>query len=58
MQYLTARAARCDKNRTQVVVLDGKSKLDAFAARAGRLTHEIVTAFGNAARANNVTTEG
>ncbi|HEY8312935.1 MAG TPA: alanine racemase [Candidatus Baltobacteraceae bacterium] len=58
MQYVTARSSRCDKNRTQVVLIDGKSNLDAFAAKAHRLTHEIVTAFGNAARANDVSIEG
>ncbi|MGZ3539930.1 MAG: alanine racemase [Vulcanimicrobiaceae bacterium] len=57
MQYITTRSARYDADRTQVVLLDRTSSLDEFAAKAGRLTHEIVTAFGNAARANGVSTE-
>ncbi|MDQ2871765.1 MAG: alanine racemase [Candidatus Eremiobacteraeota bacterium] len=57
MQYVTAHITRCDKNRTQVELLDGKSNLDAFAVHAGRLTHEIVIALGNAARANDVSIE-
>lgn len=57
MQYITMRTARYDTDGTQVVLLDRTSSLDAFAAKAGRLAHEIVTAFGNAARANGVSIE-
>ncbi|MDQ2663661.1 MAG: alanine racemase [Candidatus Eremiobacteraeota bacterium] len=51
MQYLTARMSRCDARHVSVVLLDGASDLDVFAARAGRTPHEVVTAFGNASRA-------
>jgi len=58
MQYVTARASRLDpSNGTQLVLLDGTSDLDAFASRSGVLPHEIVTAFGNCARANGVSVE-
>ena len=35
----------------ELTLLDPSSNLDAFAARAKRLPHEVVTAFGNAATA-------
>jgi alanine racemase len=57
MQYVTARASRLDGSAAQLVLLDRSSSLDAFAARSGRLPHEIVTAFGNCARANGVSVE-
>jgi alanine racemase len=52
MQYVTARASLLDASRSHLTLLDETSDLDAFAARAARLPHEIVTAFGNAASAN------
>lgn len=57
MQYVTARASRLDAAASQLVLLDGASSLDAFAAQCGRLPHEIVTSFGNCARANGVSLE-
>jgi alanine racemase len=57
MQYVTARASRLDAVASQLVLLDRSSNLDAFAAQCGRLPHEIVTAFGNCARANGVSVE-
>lgn len=57
MQYVTARATRLDESAAQLVLLDRASDLDAFAAKCGRLPHEIVTAFGNCARANGVSVE-
>jgi alanine racemase len=57
MQYVTVLATRVDTQAAQVVLLDESSDLDAFAARCGRLPHEIVTSFGNCARANGVTVE-
>jgi hypothetical protein len=57
MQYVTAREARLDPTAAQVVLLDRSSNLDEFAAKCGRLPHEIVTGFGNSARANGVSIE-
>lgn len=57
MQYVTARASRLDASGGQLVLLDGEADLDAFAARCARLPHEIVTAFGNRARASGVSVE-
>jgi alanine racemase len=57
MQYVTARASRLDAAASQLVLLDRSSSLDAFAAQCGRLPHEIVTGFGNCARANGVSVE-
>jgi alanine racemase len=57
MQYVTVRAGRLDASQGQLVLLDGEADLDAFAARSGRLPHEIVTAFGNRARAGGVSLE-
>lgn len=57
MQYVTVRASRLDGSGAQVVLLDGESDLDEFAARSARLPHEIVTAFGNRARAGGVSVE-
>jgi alanine racemase len=57
MQYVTVRARRLDASQGQLVLLDGEADLDAFAARSGRLPHEIVTAFGNRARAGGVSLE-
>jgi alanine racemase len=57
MQYVTARASRLDSTASELVLLDRSSNLDAFAAQCGRLPHEIVTAFGNCARANGVSVE-
>jgi alanine racemase len=57
MQYVTARASRLDSTASELVLLDRSSDLDAFAAQCGRLPHEIVTAFGNCARANGVSVE-
>lgn len=57
MQYLTVRASRLSSDRSELVVLNADSDLDILASRAGRLPHEIVTAFGNCARANGVSVE-
>jgi hypothetical protein len=57
MQYVTVRASRLDRENEQLVLLDGASSLDAFASRSGLLPHEIVTGFGNCARANGVSLE-
>ena len=57
MQYVTVRATRIEASERQLVLLDGQTDLDAFAARCGRLPHEIVTAFGNRARAGGVSLE-
>ncbi len=57
MQYVTVRVSRLDAAASQVVLLDRSSNLDAFAAQCERLPHEIVTAFGNCARANGVSVE-
>ena len=57
MQYVTARASRLDSSGGQLVLLDRESDLDAFAARCARIPHEIVTAFGNRARASGVSLE-
>lgn len=57
MQYVTVRASRVDASGSQVVLLDETSDLDAFAMQSGRLPHEIVTGFGNCARANGVSVE-
>jgi alanine racemase len=57
MQYVTARASRIDTAARQLVLLDAQTDLDAFAARCGLLPHEIVTAFGNHARASGVSVE-
>lgn len=57
MQYVTVRASRLDPCAAQLTLLDRSSDLDAFAAQCGRLPHEIVTAFGNCARANGVSVE-
>ena len=57
MQYVTARASRLDPSGGQLVLLDREADLDAFAARCARLPHEIVTAFGNRARASGVSVE-
>lgn len=57
MQYVTARASRVDASGGQLVLLDGEADLDAFAARCARLPHEIVTGFGNRARASGVSVE-
>ncbi|HZZ65737.1 MAG TPA: alanine racemase [Candidatus Baltobacteraceae bacterium] len=57
MQYLTVRASRLSPERSELVVLDANSDLDILASRARRLPHEIVTAFGNCARANGVSVE-
>lgn len=57
MQYVTARASALDPSQTALVLLDRQTDLDAFAARSGRLAHEIVTAFGNRARAGGVSVE-
>ncbi|MFN2448371.1 MAG: alanine racemase [Candidatus Baltobacteraceae bacterium] len=46
MQYITVRAARVDQERAFVRVIDLSTDLDAFAAQAARLPHEIVTALG------------
>lgn len=50
MQYITLRGVHARAENSQVVLLDRQSSLDAFAERCGRLPHEVVTAFGNAAR--------
>ena len=57
MQYVTVRESRLDASASQVALLDHTSDLDAFAANSGRLAHEIVTGFGNCARANGVSLE-
>lgn len=57
MQYVTVRASRLDPETGELVLLDGKADLDAFAARCARLPHEIVTGFGNRARASGVSVE-
>ena len=57
MQYVTVRASRIDAPARQLVLLDAQSDLDEFASRSGRLPHEIVTAFGNRARAGGVSVE-
>jgi alanine racemase len=57
MQYVTVRESRLDASASQVALLDHTSDLDAFAAQSGRLPHEIVTGFGNCARANGVSLE-
>ncbi|HKU68897.1 MAG TPA: alanine racemase [Candidatus Baltobacteraceae bacterium] len=57
MQYVTVRASRLDPATGQLVLLDGEADLDAFAARSARLPHEIVTGFGNRARASGVSVE-
>lgn len=57
MQYVTVRASRIDASSRQLVLLDGNTDLDEFASRCGRLPHEIVTAFGNRARAGGVSVE-
>jgi alanine racemase len=57
MQYVTVRASRLDASGGQLVLLDGEADLDAFAARSGCLPHEIVTGFGNRARASGVSVE-
>ena len=57
MQYVSLRGAQANAENPQVVLLDLQSSLDGFAQRCGRLAHEIVTAFGNAARANGVPAE-
>jgi alanine racemase len=57
MQYVTVRASRIDASSRQLVLLDAQSDLDEFASRSGRLPHEIVTAFGNRARAGGVSVE-
>jgi alanine racemase len=57
MQYVTARASRIDLPARQLSLLDAQTDLDAFAARCGCLPHEIVTAFGNHARASGVSVE-
>lgn len=57
MQYVTVRASGIDASARQFVLLDGQADLDAFAARCGRLPHEIVTAFGNRARASGGSVE-
>ena len=49
MQYVTALASHLNGEGTNLTLLDATSNLDAFAAQAGRLPHEVVTAFGNAA---------
>lgn len=54
MQYITLRGAQVSAENPQVVLLDRQSSLDGFAERCGRLPHEVVTAFGNAARASGV----
>ena len=57
MQYVTTRLSRIDASSRQLVLLDGDTDLDEFASRSGRLPHEIVTAFGNRARAGGVSVE-
>ena len=57
MQYVTARASRLDDTASELVLLDGSSDLDMFASKSGRLPHEIVTSFGNCARASGVSVE-
>jgi alanine racemase len=57
MQYVTVRASRLDPETGELVLLDGEADLDAFAARCARLPHEIVTGFGNRARASGVSVE-
>jgi alanine racemase len=57
MQYATVRASRLDPENGELVLLDGEADLDAFAARCGRLPHEIVTGLGNRARASGVSVE-
>jgi alanine racemase len=57
MQYVTVRTSRVDESGSQVILLDETSDLDAFASHSGRLPHEIVTGFGNCARANGVSVE-
>jgi alanine racemase len=57
MQYVTVRESRLDASASQVALLDHTSDLDAFAAQSGRLPHEVVTGFGNCARANGVSLE-
>lgn len=52
MQFLTARVDRVRVSEGRIVLLDRTSHIDRFAARCGRLAHEVVTAFGNSARAN------
>jgi alanine racemase len=49
MQYVTLSAPR-GMSREEVELLGDSTDLDDFAARAGRLPHEIVVAFGNGAR--------
>lgn len=57
MQYVTVPVTRLDDAGDSVTLLDRSRSLDAFAAQCGRLPHEIVTAFGNCARANGVSIE-
>lgn len=57
MQYVTVRASRSGALGAKLVLLDEQTGLDEFAARSGRLPHEIVTAFGNRARASGVSVE-
>lgn len=57
MQYVTVRASRLDPETGQLILLDKEVDLDAFAARSARLPHEIVTGFGNRARASGVSVE-
>jgi hypothetical protein len=51
------RASRLDRESGELILLDAWADLDAFAARCGRLPHEIVTGFGNRARASGVSVE-
>lgn len=57
MQYLTARVDRKLANGERIVLLDRTSHIDRFAHHCGRLSHEVVTAFGNSARANRALEE-
>lgn len=57
MQYLTARGDRKPAIGDRIVLLDRTSHIDRFASNCGRLSHEVVTAFGNSARANRALEE-
>lgn len=48
MQYVAIHSGQEKKEGADIVLVDHTTNLDEFAARAGKIPHEVVTAFGNA----------
>ncbi|MDQ6931712.1 MAG: alanine racemase [Candidatus Eremiobacteraeota bacterium] len=48
MQYVTIHSGQEKEEGADIMLVDRTTNLDEFAARAGKIPHEVITAFGNA----------